>query len=155
MIKSIALTLLSLILVVSSVNLATSLRKSGAAAQKSEYQVLNSAQMDNIGFRAIADEEGLKVSDKGEITFPKEIADKIVKVNMLPHTIELVEKDGGWQFVAVTNDDHYIFRRPFTGKKRELTHIAMPETQAPAADAPAAEKAAPAVPAESSPAPKN
>ncbi len=77
-----------------------------------EYQVLNAQQMDNVGFRAVAAEEGIAVSEAGEINFPKEMADKLAKVAMLPRTILEVEKDGGWKFVAVTGDDHYVFRRP-------------------------------------------
>ncbi|NLT71227.1 MAG: hypothetical protein GXX91_11110 [Verrucomicrobiaceae bacterium] len=79
-----------------------------------EYQVLNAQQMDNIGFRAVAAEEGIEVSEEGEINFPKEMVDKIAKVAMLPRTIIEVEKDGDWTFVAVTGDNHYVFRRPAT-----------------------------------------
>ena len=76
-----------------------------------EYKVLNGQQMDAIGFRAVAAEEGIEVSEEGEINFPKEMVDKIAKFSILPRTITEVEKDGGWVFVAVTGDDHYVFRR--------------------------------------------
>jgi len=89
-------------------NLSASGSKGGAAH---EYQVLNAQQMDAIGFRAVAAEEGIDVSEEGEINFPKEMVDKIAKVAMLPRTIIEVEKDGGWEFVAVTGDNHYVFRR--------------------------------------------
>jgi hypothetical protein len=84
---------------------------SGEAGAAHEYQVLNGQQMDAIGFRAVAAEEGIDVSEEGEINFPKEMVDKIAKVAMLPRTIIEVEKDGGWEFVSVTGDNHYIFRR--------------------------------------------
>lgn len=83
----------------------------GAGGASHEYQVLNAQQMDAIGFRAVAAEEGIEVSEEGEINFPKEMVDKIAKVAMLPRTILEVEKDGGWEFVSVTGDNHYIFRR--------------------------------------------
>lgn len=89
-------------------NLSASGSKVGAAH---EYQVLNAQQMDAIGFRAVAEEEGIEVSEEGEINFPQEMVDKIAKVAMLPRTILEVEKDGGWEFVAVTGDNHYVFRR--------------------------------------------
>ena len=76
-----------------------------------EYKALVAEQMDEIGFRAVAAEEGIPVSEKGEIKFPKEMIDKISKVNLLPRTIVEVEKDGGWEFVAATEDNHYLFRR--------------------------------------------
>ena len=102
------------ILLLSVVNLLSGLGILGGGATSSsahEYKVLNAAQMDNIGFRAVAAEEGIEVTEAGEITFPKEKAEKIAKVNLLPRTILEVEKDGGWKFVGATSDDHYIFIR--------------------------------------------
>jgi len=72
------------------------------------YKALSAQQMDDVGFRAIAEEEGIEVSEDGEIDFPQEMADKIAKSNMLPRTISEVERDG-WSFVAVTADNHYLF----------------------------------------------
>ena len=83
----------------------------GSSSADYEYKVLNGQQMDAIGFRALAAEEGIEVSEEGEINFPKEMVDKIAKVAILPRTIAEVEKDGGWVFVTVTGDDHYVFRR--------------------------------------------
>ena len=83
----------------------------GGAGSDHEYQVLSAQQMDNIGFRAVAAQEGIEVTESGEINFPKEMVDKISKVNLLPRTILEVEKDGGWAFVSATNDNHYIFKR--------------------------------------------
>ena len=39
------------------------------------------------------------------------MVDKISKNAMLPRTITEVEKDGGWEFVSVTSDNYYIFRK--------------------------------------------
>ena len=113
--KNTVIALLVAILLVSVVNLLASLGLLGGAGGNTsgshEYQVLNAQQMDAIGFRAIAEEEGLDVSEEGEINFPKEMVDKIAKVNMLPRTIHEVEKDGGWSLSGITADNHYIFRR--------------------------------------------
>ena len=76
-----------------------------------EYMALGAERMDEVGFRAVAAEEGIPVSEKGEINFPKEMLEKISKENLLPRTIVEVEKDGGWEFVAVTEDNYYLFRR--------------------------------------------
>lgn len=111
--KNIVFALLSVILLVCVADLLASLGMfdRGPDPANREYKVLNAQQMDNIGFTMVAKEEGLEVSEKGEITFPKEMAEKIAKVNLLPRTIQEVEKDGGWSFVAVTSDDHYLFQR--------------------------------------------
>lgn len=76
-----------------------------------EYKALEAQGIDNIGFRMVAAEEGIEVGEDGKINFPKELVEKLVKVNLLPRTLSEVEKDGGWEFVAVTADDHYLFRR--------------------------------------------
>lgn len=115
--KNTIIALLTVILLVVIANLLVGLgvfrtaTPSAVADVVFEYQVLNAQQMDNIGFRAVAAEEGIDVSEEGEINFPKEMVDKIAKVAMLPRTITEVEKDGGWEFVSVTGDDHYVFRR--------------------------------------------
>lgn len=112
--KNTIIALLVTTLLVSIVNLLATFGIIGGASGGStgaEYKTLNSQQMDAIGFRAIADEEGLEVSEEGEINFPQEMVDKIAKVNMLPRTITEVEKDGGWSFVGVTADNHYLFKR--------------------------------------------
>lgn len=110
--KNAIISLLIAIFLVCTANLLLSLGLLGAGAGSGhEYQVLNAQQMDKIGFLAVAKEEGIEVSEEGEINFPKEMVDKISKVNLLPRTILEVEKDGGWEFVAVTNDNHYLFKR--------------------------------------------
>lgn len=112
--KNTVIALLVLILIVATVNLLAGLGVlggAGGAGGSFEYKALNAQQMDAVGFRAVAEEEGIEISDSGEINFPKEMVEKIAKVNMLPRTILEVEKDGGWSFVAATSDNHYIFRR--------------------------------------------
>lgn len=115
--KNTVLALLTLILIVAIVNLLVGLGVVGGASGSSsagssyDYKALNAQQMDAIGFKAIAAEEGLDISEEGEINFPKEMVDKISKNNMLPRTILEVEKDGGWEFVSVTSDNYYIFRK--------------------------------------------
>jgi hypothetical protein len=67
--------------------------------------------MDVIGFRAVAKANDIPISEEGEISFPKEMADQLVKTRLLPREIQEVENDGGWEFVSVTADSVYIFRR--------------------------------------------
>ncbi len=115
--KNTILTLLALILIVSFVSLLSTLGLLGVGgggggdSVEYEYKALNGAQMDSIGFRSVAEEEGIPISEDGEISFPKEMAEKLVKANLLPREIKEVEEDGGWEFVAVTADSVYLFRR--------------------------------------------
>lgn len=115
--KNTVIALLVLILLIAIVNLVASFGLIGSSTPAAsdgeayEYKVMNAQQMDSIGFKAVAAEEGIEVSEEGEINFPKEKVDKIAKVNMLPRTIQEVEKDGNWTFVSVTGDNHYIFRK--------------------------------------------
>ncbi len=115
--KNAFVALLATTLVLVAANLAVSvLLFVGSGAKKSsqghEYKSLNAIQMDDIGFRLIAAEEGIEVGEDGEINFPQELAEKIAKANLMPRTILEVEKDGGWEFLAVTADNHYLFKRP-------------------------------------------
>ncbi len=113
--KNAVLPLVAVILLVAVANLLVSLGLvrpgGGKAATDHEYKALSASQMDNIGFRLVAKEEGIEVSESGEITFPKEKAEKILNVNLVPRTIHEVEKDGGWKFAAVTPDGLYLFKR--------------------------------------------
>lgn len=115
--KTTVLTLLAAVLLVSIANLLVSLGLFGGAGGRGgeeaghDYKALSPEQMDDIGFRAVATEEGIAIGEDGKITFPKDKVEKIAKVNLLPRTILEVEKDGGWEFVAVTADNHYLFRR--------------------------------------------
>ncbi len=101
--------MLAAILLVVILNLVSSLGVFSGSGY--EYKSLDSQQMDSLGFRAIAEEEGIPMSEDGEITFPKELVNKISKTNLLPRTIQEVEKDGGWEFVGVTSDSYFLFRK--------------------------------------------
>lgn len=113
--KTTLLALLTAILFVSLANLLVSLGlfdgKGATAAAGHEYKALSPEQMDDLGFRSVATEEGIAIGEDGKITFPKDKVEKIAKVNLLPRTIVEIEKDGGWEFVTVTADNHYLFRR--------------------------------------------
>ncbi len=112
--KNTLITLLVTILLFVVLNFLVGIGVIPAFAQKSpvfEYKALEAQGIDNVGFRMVAAEEGIEVAEDGKINFPKELVQKLVKVNLLPRTIGEVEKDGGWEFVAVTADDHYLFRR--------------------------------------------
>lgn len=113
--KNTILALLVAILVVAVVNLLIGLGIFGGSSSSGggdyEYQMFSPVQMDNIGFTSVAKEEGIEIKEGGEINFPREMADKIMKQNLVPRTIKEIENDGGWQFIAVTKDDFYLFRR--------------------------------------------
>jgi len=113
--KSTILTLLGITLILCLLNLLAVFGLFGpglGGAPAYEYKALTGQQMDSIGFRAIAEEEGLEISEEGEINFPKEVAGKLLKQNLVPREIMEVERDGDWEFVSVTGDSIYIFRRP-------------------------------------------
>ncbi len=76
-----------------------------------EWKVIAAREMDNIGFRAVADEHKIPISRDGEINFPKDMVDKLIKPNLLPRSLLEVEKDGDWEFVSLTKDDLYVFKR--------------------------------------------
>ncbi len=135
--KNAILALLVAILLVAAANLFAALglfgAKGGAEPSDHEYKALNAIQMDRVGFLLIAKEQGWSVSEEAEeaylqdptlqnlakwlgleiaeddtLTFPGDMN----KFNLLPRTIREVEKDGGWEFVSVTGDNHYLFKRP-------------------------------------------
>lgn len=117
------LALLSAILVIAILNVIISLGILGpGAGGKSaepedkvyEYKVVGPREMDQLGFAAVAEEHGIEKEEgeEGELyTFPKELAEELSKPNLLVREIKLIEKDGGWEFLTVTSDHHYVFRR--------------------------------------------
>ena len=109
--KNTLIVLVVTILLVGIANLVVQLGFFGSAAGPFEYKALEAGQIDNIGFRMVAKEEGIAVGEDGTINFPKELVNKLVKGNLLPRTLSEVEKDGNWEFVTVTSDDLYLFRR--------------------------------------------
>jgi len=82
----------------------------GLIGMSHEYKAYAAAQMDEIGFKKLAEENGIAIEADGKIKFPNEMRDKLVKFNMLPYTIAEIEKEG-WKLVTVTSDDHYLFRK--------------------------------------------
>lgn len=117
--KPIHLAILAAILVLGIVNVLSSFGVIGGGGSKAsgtwEYLVLDPASMDNVGFGSIAKEDGKQADPEGKITLKGEDLAKdprAYKVNLLPRTLAEVQKEGGWELVGVTGDDHYIFRRP-------------------------------------------
>jgi len=129
--KPIHVALLALIIVLGIVNLLASLGAigggggaAGASAGGSwEYKVLGAAEMDLVGFRAVAEEAGLQADDEGRIPLKDFPPEKVVTQAMMATTISEVEKEG-WEFVGVTSttsvntvqgqsrsDRFFIFRR--------------------------------------------
>ena len=123
---------LALLLVVLLATVANLLLSLGFINSPSEYRAIGSTQMDKFGFKKLAENNGIVIHNDGEqpatvpddgirvsftdenqkvvIDYPKEMANDLAKTNMLPFTINMLEKEG-WSFVSVTSDDHYIFRK--------------------------------------------
>ena len=125
--KPIHLALLALILILGIVNVLASLGVIGgnSGAGSWEYRILSAAEMDLVGFRAVAEDEGLTADEEGKIPLKDFPPEKVVTQAMMARTIIEVENNGGWQFVAVTSstavstaqgqsrsDRYFIFRRP-------------------------------------------
>lgn len=124
--KPVHLALLALILILGIVNVLASLgiiggEKSGGGW---EYKILSAAEMDVVGFRAVADDEGLQADEEGKIPLKDFPPEKVVTQAMMARTISEVEEQG-WEFVAVTSstavstaqgqqsrsDRYFIFRK--------------------------------------------
>lgn len=106
--KVTTLLLLVLVLIVGVANLLFGLGM--ISTGPAEYRAVPAVQMDEIGFRKLADANGIDVGEDGKIKFPNEMRDKLIKFNMLPYTISEIEKEG-WTFVSVTSDDYYLFKK--------------------------------------------
>ena len=124
------LALLASILLVSVTNLLFNFGILGSPS--TEYQAFSSLEMDKLGFRTLADTNGITIDESGAkqepvidneiriqfmdnkkkvvIDFPMDFTNDLMKTNLLPFTISTIEKDG-WEFVSVTSDNQYIFRR--------------------------------------------
>ena len=108
--KPVNLLLLVLILVVGIVNLLASCGLFGGGSGgggNHQYRVVTWQQMDSEGFKVVAEEIGAKPDEAGKMQLPKE---KVVKSELLPRSLKMIE-DEGWEFIAVTADNHYIFRK--------------------------------------------
>ena len=114
--KSTVISLLIVAVLVGIVNLLATLGViggGGGASAGGDYIVLSPAKMDELGFASIAKEDGLKGDENGAVTLKREdiIKDpRAYRPNMVPRSIEEVEKQG-YTFIAVTSDNHYIFRK--------------------------------------------
>jgi hypothetical protein len=126
--KPIHLALLALILILGIVNVLASLGIIGGGGKKSsgawEYKILSAAEMDIVGFRAVAEDAGLTADEEGRIPLKDFPPEKVVTQAMMARTISEVETQG-WEFVAVTSstavstaqgesrsDRYFIFRKP-------------------------------------------
>jgi hypothetical protein len=107
--KNLPIILLALLIVISLANLLTNFGLIGGGG--SDYKVVTGEEMDRLGFRSVAAEAGIPISEEGEISFPQEMSEKLIKSALLPRSIKEIAKDGGWQLIGVTADNHYIFSR--------------------------------------------
>lgn len=127
--KPVHLALLALILILGIVNVLASLGliggNKGGSGGGWEYRVLSAAEMDLVGFRAVAEDVGLQADEQGKIPLKDFPPEKVVTQAMMARTISEVEANGGWEFVAITSstavstvqgqsrsDRYFIFRRP-------------------------------------------
>ncbi len=108
--KATLLALLVSTLIIGLANLAVSLGLISPGGGANKYRAVPAREMDEIGFQKLAAENGIEVSEDGTITFPKEMRDQLAKFRMLPYTIAEIEKEG-WDFVSVTSDNYYLFRK--------------------------------------------
>lgn len=106
--KFATVTLLILVLLVGIANLLMSMGMLNLTTN--EYRALGPQQMDEIGFKHLAQENGIEIGEGGKIKFPAEMREEMLKVNMVPYTIKKVEAEG-WTFVSVTADNLYLFRK--------------------------------------------
>jgi hypothetical protein len=116
--KSGSLLLLAAVLIVVVLNLLVSLGvigggdSTGEAGEDSwEYKVMSAPEMDEIGYKAVAADAGIKPDEEGKMTLPRE---KVVIQAIMPRTLDEIQKDG-WKLLTteVTQGGNYfIFRRP-------------------------------------------
>lgn len=110
--------LLAAVLVVVALNLLVSLGVLGGGASTGEpgadsweYKVMSVPEMDEVGYKAVAADEGIEPDAEGKMTLPRE---KVVIQAIMPRTLEEIQKDG-WKLLTtgVTQGGNYfIFRRP-------------------------------------------
>ncbi|NNE90261.1 MAG: hypothetical protein HKN23_01305 [Verrucomicrobiales bacterium] len=111
--KSTVITLLIAILVVGIANIALVIMGGGTGGGSDEYLVVDAARMDEIGFASIAREDNLEPDEDGNVTIPRDklLNDpRAIRANLLPRTLKEIESQG-WEFVSVTRDFDYIFRK--------------------------------------------
>jgi len=116
--KSGPLLLLAAVLVVAVLNLLASLGVVGAGSSTGEtasgswdYKVMSALEMDQIGYKAVADDEGIEPDEEGKMNLPRE---KVVIQAIMPRTLEEIQKDG-WELLTIEGTqggNFFIFRRP-------------------------------------------
>lgn len=72
------------------------------------YRVITPVEMDSIGFKAVAEQEGVKPDEEGKMNLP---GAKVVKNALLQTTLDELKKEG-WQLTGVTPDSIYVFHKP-------------------------------------------
>lgn len=116
--KSGPLLLLAAVLVAVVLNLLVSLGVFGpsdsgnnSASVTWEYKVMSALEMDKIGYKAVAAEEGIEPDEKGNLELPKK---RVVIEAIMPLTLDEIQKDG-WELLtieATQAGNYFIFRRP-------------------------------------------
>ena len=114
--KSGHILLLAAILIATVLNLLVSLGVIGTEETSSpssmwEYRVMSAMEMDEIGFKAVAADEGIEPDEKGNMQLPQK---KLILQALMPRTLEELQKDD-WELIAteVTQGiNFFIFRRP-------------------------------------------
>lgn len=105
------LAILVIILVLGLVNLLASLGVIGGGDSDHsgswEYRVVSPQEMDSIGFRAIAEEEGIEPDEENKMQLPGEKARSDI---LLQKTLSKLAAEG-WEPVSVSLNNFYIFRR--------------------------------------------
>lgn len=110
--KPAPLALLVVILILGIVNLLASFGViggggSGGSGGDYEYRVITPQEMDSIGFRAVAEEEGIEPNEENQMQLPGE---KARPDALLQRTLGTLAEEG-WEPVSVSLNGLYIFRR--------------------------------------------
>ena len=109
--KPAPLALLVIILILGVVNLLASFGVigggGGGGGGSYEYRVVTPQEMDSLGFKAIAEEEGIEPDEENKMQLP---GDKARSDALLQKSLTILAKDG-WEPVSVSLNGLYIFRR--------------------------------------------
>lgn len=107
--KPASTALLVVILILGVVNLLASFGVigGGGGGGSYEYRVVTPQEMDSLGFKAIAEEEGIEPDDENKMQLP---GDKARSDALLQKSLTILANDG-WEPVSVSLNGLYIFRR--------------------------------------------
>ena len=108
--KPAPLALLVIILILGIVNLLASfgvIGGGGGGSGSYEYRVVTPQEMDSLGFKAIAEEEGIEPDGENKMQLP---GDKARSDALLQKSLTILANDG-WEPVSVSLNGLYIFRR--------------------------------------------